>query len=49
MWQVPVDLLARASFRRSPMAEVVGALQGLRRPVDSIERGFGAAHGERDV
>ena len=46
MWQVPVDLLARASFRRSPMAEVVGALQALRRPVDPIERGFRAAHGE---
>lgn len=46
MWQVPVDLLARASFRRSPMAEVVGALQALRRPVDTIERGFQATHGE---
>ena len=44
MWQLSVDLLARASFRRSPMAEVVAGLRALRHPVDPAEREFRDTH-----
>ena len=43
-WQVTSDLLARARFAISPMAEVVSALDALDHPKDPAERAFHAAH-----
>ena len=43
-WQVTSDLLARARFAISPMAEVVSALAALGEPKDPAERAFHAAH-----
>lgn len=43
-WRVTSDLLARARFAVSPMAEIVGALGALEQPLDPAERAFRAAH-----
>jgi DNA-binding transcriptional ArsR family regulator len=43
-WQVSSDLLARARFAVSPMAEIVAALGALEAPLDPAERAFRAAH-----
>jgi DNA-binding transcriptional ArsR family regulator len=43
-WQVTSDLLARARFTVSPMAEIVVALEALENPSDSAARAFRAAH-----
>jgi DNA-binding transcriptional ArsR family regulator len=45
-WIVPADLLARARFAISPLAEVAAALAALDHPRDPVERAFARAHGE---
>ena len=43
-WQVSSDLLARARFTVSPMAEIIVALEALEVPSDPAARAFHAAH-----
>lgn len=45
-WVVSADLLARARFSLSPLAEVAAALASLAHPRDPVERAFARAHGE---
>ncbi|QNN54712.1 ArsR/SmtB family transcription factor [Nocardioides mesophilus] len=44
MWKVPADLLARARFAISPMADVVEAIFALASPEEGRQRAFVAAH-----
>ncbi|CCH76699.1 putative ArsR-family transcriptional regulator [Nostocoides japonicum T1-X7] len=44
-WVVPAEVLARARFAISPMAEVVGALGHLSRSGPPVDRAFVATHG----
>jgi len=46
VWVVPADLLARARFAVSPLAEVAASLGALTSPGDPVERAFASAHGE---
>jgi DNA-binding transcriptional ArsR family regulator len=45
LWRIPADLLARARFAISPLADVVAALAGLAEPRTPTERASAALHG----